>query len=163
MYPVSDRRSRAWVHKNKTDKESLMWDRKKLNARAFFLFALFLAGISLSVGLLGCSSSKPAQQEQAPSRYSLSGRVVSVDKAKQQVTVDAGDIPGFMMAMTMPYAVKNPNLLEPLSPEDQITADVVVKGNDVWLENIVVVKKPDQAKTPASNNAHPAPPPPGKK
>jgi protein SCO1/2 len=140
-----------------------MWDRKKLNARAFFLFVLFLAGISLSVGLHGCSSSKPAQQEQAPSRYSLSGRVVSVDKAKQQVTVDAGDIPGFMMAMTMPYAVKNPNLLEPLSPEDQITADVVVKGNDVWLENIVVVKKPDQAKTPASNNAHPASPPPGKK
>ena len=139
-----------------------MWDRKKLNARAFFLFALFLAGISLSVGLLGCSSSKPAQQEQAPSRYSLSGRVVSVDKAKQEVTVDAANILGFMMARTSPYAVKNPNLLEPLSPGDQITADVVVKGNDVWLENIVVVKKPDQAKTPASNGAHPASPPPGK-
>jgi protein SCO1 len=131
-------------------------------ARIFFLFVLLLAGISLSSGLMGCGSPKPAQQENAPSpsRYSLSGRVVSVDKAKQEVTIDAGDIPGFMSAMTMPYAVKNPNLLEPLSPEDQITADVLVNGRDVWLENIVVVKKPDQAKEPASSGAQPASPSP---
>ena len=134
----------------------------KLNARIFFLFVLVLAGISFSARLIGCSSPKPAQQEQPPSRYSLSGRVVSVDKAKQQVTVDGGEIPGFMGAMTMPYSVKNPSLLEPLSPEDQITADVMVNGSDVWLENIAVVKKPDQAKTPASNEAKPTPPPPAK-
>jgi hypothetical protein len=54
------------------------------------------------------------------------------------------------MAMTMGYSVKNPTLLDSLSPEDQITADVVVNGDDVWLENIVVVKKADQAKAPAS-------------
>jgi len=140
-----------------------MWDCKKLNASGFFLFALVLAGVSLSDGLLGCGSSKPAQrQDMPPSKYSLSGRVVSVDKAKQQVEVDAKDIPGFMSAMQMGYAVKNTSLLEPLSPEDQITADVLVKGNDVWLENIVVVKKPDQAKTPASGGAHPASTPPAK-
>ena len=74
----------------------------------------------------------------------------------------AADIPGFMMAMTMGYDVKNPNLLDPLSPEDQIKADVVVNGNDVYLENIVVVKKADQAKTPASSDAHPATPKPDK-
>jgi hypothetical protein len=140
-----------------------MWDRRKLNARGFFLFALVLAGVSLSAGLLGCGSSKPApQQDMPPSKYSLTGRVVSVDKAKQQVEVDAKDVPGFMSAMQMGYAVKNPSLLEPLSPEDQITADVLVKGNDVWLENIVVVKKPDQAKTPASGGAHPTSTPPAK-
>ncbi len=85
----------------------------------------------------------------------MAGRVVSVETAKQQVTVDAGDIPGFMMAMTMGYSVKNPALLTPLSPEDQITADVVVNGNDLYLENISIVKKADRAKTPASNDAHP--------
>ena len=132
-----------------------MWDRKKLNARAFFLFSLVLAGIFFSVGLMGCSSSKPPEPQPVEKRYALTGRVVSIDKAKLQVDVDAGDIPGFMMAMAMPYAVKDPKLLDSLSPEDQITADVVVKGNDDWLENIVVVKKPDQAKTPASNDAHP--------
>ena len=134
----------------------------KLNARAGYLFVLVLTGISLSPGLTGCSSPKPAEPAPPPSKYSMTGRVVSIDKPKQQVTVDAADIPGFMMAMTMPYSVKNANLLETVSPEDQITADVMVNGNDVWLENIVVVKKPDQAKTPPSKEAHPATPPPAK-
>src|SRR5882757_5809279 len=110
----------------------------KLNARSSYFSILVMAGICLSAGLIGCSSPKSAEPTPPPSKYSMSGRVVAVDKAKQQVTVDAADIPGFMMAMTMPYSVKNASLLEPLSAEDQITADVMVNGNDVWLENIVV-------------------------
>src|SRR5713226_4687970 len=125
-----------------------MLDRTKLSAGTIFVKAAIVAGISLSVWLAGCSSPKPAQQ--APHRYSLHGRIVSIEKAKQQVVVDHGEITGFMMAMTMGYSVKNPNLLDSLSPEDQITADVVVNGDDVWLENIVVVKKADQTKTSAS-------------
>jgi protein SCO1/2 len=132
-----------------------MLNRTKFSARAIFLNAVIVAGISLSVWLSGCGSSKPEQQvsqsaQQAPRRYSLNGRVVSIEKAKQQVVVDHGEITGFMMAMTMGYSVKNPSVLDSLSPEDQITADVVVNGDDVWLENIVVVKKAGQAKAPAS-------------
>jgi hypothetical protein len=132
----------------------------KFNPRVCFSFLPVLVGFFLFTGLIGCSSPKsseqPAQQPQAPTRYSLSGRVVSVDKGKQQVVIDAGDIPGFMSAMTMGYSVKNTSLLEGISPEEQITADVMVNGNDVWLENIVVAKKPDQSKAPASKEAQPA-------
>jgi hypothetical protein len=137
-------------------------------ARAFHsvLFLAWSRGILLypvfSRARIGCSSPKPpaAQpQAQSPQRFSLNGRVVSVDKAKQQVVVDAADIPGFMMAMTMGYAVKNPNQLEPLSPDEQITADVVVNGSDVYLENIKAAPKADQPKAPAASDAHPAAPP----
>jgi Cu/Ag efflux protein CusF len=136
--------------------------RTRLFARAIFLNAIFVAGISLSGWLAGCSSPKPAepapaQQAQGPQRYSLQGRVVSVEKAKQQVVVDHGEIPGFMMAMTMGYSVKNTNLLDPLTPEDQITADVVVDGKDVWLENITVVKKAGQTKAPPANESKSSP------
>jgi hypothetical protein len=162
LYAVSGRRGLIHVQKIKSDRESYMRDHNKPNARVLFVFVLALVGISIPFGLTGCSSPKPAQPEPGPSRYSLKGRVVSVDKAKQQVVVDAEDIPGFMMAMSMGYGVKNPALLEPLSPEDQITADVMVNGNDIWLENIVVVKKPDNAKTPASSDAHPTSPAPAK-
>jgi len=134
----------------------------KLHKRGFFHSALIVAGISLSIGLSACSSPKPVQQESGTHRYPLTGRVVSVEKQKQQVVVDAADIPGFMMAMTMGYDVKNPNLLESISAGDQIKGDVVVDGNDVWLENIVVVKKADQVKAPPSNDAHPAPAMPSK-
>jgi hypothetical protein len=140
-----------------------MRDRTKFQVRRFFLYVLVAAGISVSAGLAGCGSSKPPQQPAGgPQRYHLDGRVVSVETAKQQVVVDAGDIPGFMAAMTMGYSVKNPNLLTPLSPEDKITADVVVNGSDVYLENIVVVKKADHAKPPAAGDAHPASPQPAK-
>lgn len=132
-----------------------MTDRMKHHTNSFFRFALFAAAISISIGFSGCGSSKPAQQEPGPHRYPLTGRVISVEKEKQQVVVDAGDIPGFMTAMTMGYSVKDPILLESISPEDRIKADVVVNDNDVWLENIVVVKKADRAKTPASNEAPP--------
>jgi protein SCO1/2 len=141
-----------------------MLDRTKFQSGRFLLNVVVAAGISISAGLAGCSSSKPAPQQPAegPQRYHLDGRVVSVETAKQQVVVDAGDIPGFMAAMTMPYPVKNPNLLTPLSPEDKIKADVVVNGNDVYLENIVIVKKADQAKPPAAAGAPPASPQPAK-
>ena len=125
-------------------------------ARKICFNGIIVAGISFSAGLAGCNSSKPPQQNaEGPRRYHMAGRVVSVENAKQQVVVDHGEIPGFMMAMTMGYSVKNPNLLTPLSPEDQITADVVVNGNDVYLENIVVVKKADLAKPHAQSDSHP--------
>ena len=132
-----------------------MRDRTKRNARKLFLRTALAAGIFVSLGLAGCGSSKPAEQAApaqpaGPQRYKLSGRVVSIEPPKKQVTVDAGDIPGFMAAMTMGYSVKDSQQLAPLSPEDQITADVVVDGNDVYLENIVVTKKADKAKAPAS-------------
>ncbi len=124
------------------------------SGRNILLRAVTVAGISLCVWLIGCNSPKPAQpvSQTEPStlhRYALQGRVVSVEKDKQQVVVDHGEITGFMMAMTMGYSVKNPSVLDSLSPEDQITADVVVNGNDVWLEHIVVVKKADQSKAKA--------------
>ena len=122
--------------------------------------ALFLAaGIPFLAVLAACSSPKPAQpqlSEQGPRRYSLAGRVVSVNAASRQIVVEHGDIPGFMSAMTMGYSVKDPNLLAPLSADDQIKADVVVNGDDVYLENIVVEKKAGQAKTPAIGSPQPA-------
>jgi len=140
-----------------------MADRTAFQARRVFLNIFFAAGIICASGLAGCGASKPTEQPaEGPKRYHMAGRVVSVETAKQQVTVDAGDIPGFMMAMTMGYSVKNPNQLTPLSAEDQITADVVVNGNDVYLENISVVKKADQAKPPAAKETQPASPQPAK-
>jgi Cu/Ag efflux protein CusF len=140
-----------------------MRNRTAFQGRIFFLNFIVAAGILFSAGLAGCSSPKPAEQPAAgPQRYHMAGRIVSVEAAKKQLVIDAGDIPGFMAAMTMGYSVKNPDQLTPLSAEDQISADVVVNGNDVYLENIVVVKKADQAKKPAASDAHPASPQPAK-
>jgi protein SCO1/2 len=64
------------------------------------------------------------------------------------VTLNHEAIPGFMGAMTMPYKLKDPNILSDLHPGDVITADVLVSQDpnaDVLLDHIVVVAqgKPD--------------------
>jgi protein SCO1/2 len=76
--------------------------------------------------------------EANPARYDLNGKVVAVDKSAKRLTVDHGDIPGFMGAMTMPYAVKDEHLLDNLKAGDQISAKVVSTGSEFWLENIAV-------------------------
>jgi protein SCO1/2 len=107
----------------------------------------------LATWAAGCGAPKPAA---GPRRYSLSGRVVSLQEAQKQVTVDHGDIEGFMGAMTMPYVVKDAAALGSLAPGDQITADVVASDTEVWLENIVVVQKGNQAAPPEPEPKAPA-------
>lgn len=115
---------------------------------------LFLAvGTGLCISLTACSPQKEPPAPQAH-RYELKGKVVSIDRSKQQLVVDHGDIPGFMAAMTMPYPVKDANLLNDLAPGDQITAQVVVSNDSVWLENIVVVKKGTGAESRPASRFH---------
>ena len=80
----------------------------------------------------------------------MEGTVVSVDKAKQSVTVDHKEIPGFMAAMAMPYPVAtvDTRMLDQLAAGDQITADVEVDDSGARLRNIVIVKKGNGAKVP---------------
>ena len=80
--------------------------------------------------------------------YKLRGKVVSTNAASGEVTINHEAIPGFMEAMTMPYKLKDPNILSELHPGDVLTADLLVSQEsdaDVFLDHIVVVAqgKPD--------------------
>ena len=84
--------------------------------------------------------------------FKLRGKVVSTNPATAEVTVNHEAIPGFMEAMTMPYKVKDANILSELHPGDVITADVLVSkdaNSDVLLDHIVVVgqSRPDYRPT----------------
>ena len=92
------------------------------------LHRIVLLLLVLAILSVGCT--KPIK------RYRLSGRVISTDVNASQLVVDHKDIPGFMNAMTMTYRMNDASALKSLSPGDEISADVVVQGNNVWLENI---------------------------
>lgn len=105
-----------------------------------------------SIALAGChSSAKPDSQSSSAAAYKtykLRGKVVSTNAAPGEVTLDHEAIPGFMGAMTMPYKLKDANILSELHPGDIITADLLVSQHadgDVLLDHIVVVgqAKPD--------------------
>jgi protein SCO1/2 len=95
---------------------------------------------------MGCHSAQPAgpqtSADGAFKTYKLRGKVISTDAKTGEVTVAHDAIPGFMSAMTMPYKVKDANVLGELHPGDVITADVVVSQSgdaDTVLDHIVVV------------------------
>jgi protein SCO1/2 len=79
--------------------------------------------------LIGCSRTR---------RYPMQGEVVAKNASTSEITIKHGDIPGFMAAMTMPYRVKDPTLMQEVQPSDKIAAEVVVgkDRSDYWLEDV---------------------------
>jgi protein SCO1/2 len=108
-------------------------------------FAGFIFVICVSLLLASC--------QRSPTTYTLTGRVISKQPAIQQLIIDNDDIPGFMAAMTMPYAVKDPDGFNRVQPADLIRAEVIVGpvGN-FWLEHLAVIGK-GAARTPAEGAA----------
>jgi len=119
---------------------------------------LFAFPLLALIAMAGCrSGQKPAPQLSADMQYKvyhLRGKVVSTDAARGEVTLNHEAIPGFMDAMTMPYKLKDANVLSELHPGDMITADVLVSSDpnvDYLLDHIVVIAqaRPD-TKPPVS-------------
>ena len=87
----------------------------------------------------GCRRSSTPTEHAAEKSYHIRGVVVSTDAAKGAVTVDTDAIPGYVDAMIMPYALKNPGILGELHPGDTITADLYPSDAGTTLDNIVIV------------------------
>lgn len=82
-------------------------------------------------------------------RYPLKGKVEALDIFDRELTVAHDEIPGFMPAMTMPFRMPEDKgwlarlrgmRLERLRRGDVITATLVVKANESWIENVNVVR-----------------------
>lgn len=89
--------------------------------------------------LAGCNRTK---------RYAMQGEVVAKDTTTNEITVNAGNIPGFMEAMTMPYRVNDPKIVQLVQPGDKISAEVVVGSDrsDYWLESVHITDQSGRGK-----------------
>jgi protein SCO1/2 len=65
--------------------------------------------------------------------YELRGVVVRVDPSRQEITIKHDDIPRFMPGMTMPFRVRDPQLLTGRVPGDLVRATLVLEGSDAHL------------------------------
>jgi protein SCO1 len=88
-------------------------------------------------GLVSCSHRRPENEQ----RFELKGKVVSVDKRGAAVTISHEAIPGYMEAMTMPFRLKDPSLLDVMADGDRVQATLVVAGARSWLEDLVVTRE----------------------
>lgn len=109
-------------------------------------------GVVVSALLSGCAQ-KPDERQ-----YPLHGQVLSLDPAHELVTIKHDDIKGFMPAMTMPYNVKDLNVLEGVAPGDVVDATLVVFSNGAHLTAIRKVgtaplePPPAEAPTPKASS-----------
>ncbi|HEV7844007.1 MAG TPA: SCO family protein [Pyrinomonadaceae bacterium] len=85
----------------------------------------------------------------------MKGKVVSVDRMQQRVTIAHEEIPGYMDAMTMPYTLKDTTIINDISAGDLIQATVVVSDTETWLEDVALTKpatKIPEAEQPGTAN-----------
>ena len=88
----------------------------------------------LALSLIGCSSAPP------PKRYAMEGDVKAVNAAEKRATIAAGDIAGWMEAMTMDYSVKPDSEFAKLHAGDHIKAAVVVSNDSYYVTDVTVVQ-----------------------
>ena len=101
--------------------------------------------------LLAACTNKPKVEAR---HYEITGKVVSVDKAKKQVVLSHKDIPGYMQAMTMGFSLKEEWAFNVLEPGDQVSGDLVVTDNDAHIEGITISKHEGTAPEPSASTVH---------
>ncbi|MFZ0771476.1 MAG: copper-binding protein [Candidatus Sulfotelmatobacter sp.] len=112
----------------------------------FCLCFLFVVSAACNRG----TSQPSATVQSGTRRYSLKGKVISVYKEAGMAVIDNEAVPGFMVAMIMPYIIKPASALNQLQPGDSITADVIIESDRYWLENVKVT---GHSQTPADKPA----------
>jgi protein SCO1/2 len=68
--------------------------------------------------------------------YAARGVIKKIAADRRRLTIHHQAIPDYMMEMTMDFPVHGTNELEGLVAGDQITFNLVVSGNDDWIEGI---------------------------
>jgi protein SCO1 len=81
-------------------------------------------------GMIACGRAPSVERT-----FELRGQILAV-RPNNEVLIAHEDIKGFMPAMTMPYRVRDPQLLHGRGPGDLIVATLVVGANDAWLTRI---------------------------
>ncbi|MCM3878365.1 MAG: SCO family protein [Thermoanaerobaculia bacterium] len=109
--------------------------------------ALLVLAVLASAGAACRKPPEPAAPKAAVSPglekpYPLKGVVVSVDRAGGKVTLKHEAVPGYMDAMTMPFAVGAAKILDDLKPGDTVEAKLLVGDRSSHLEGIVVSRPP---------------------
>jgi protein SCO1/2 len=74
----------------------------------------------------------------AAQRHKVNGLILKVDPSHRTFVASCRSIPGYMDAMTMPYSVRNPELLKGLKPGSMVEFTLVVDGETSYAEGLRV-------------------------
>jgi protein SCO1/2 len=89
-----------------------------------------MVSLALVAVVAACDRQPPTRQ------YELTGQILAVDTARNEVLIKHDNIRNFMPAMTMPFTVKDPSLLSGREPGDLVTATLVVGETSAYLSSL---------------------------
>lgn len=87
--------------------------------------------------------------------YDVRGVVLSLKPEENKVVIRHEEIPGYMMAMTMPFEVRETNGLQGIHPGDGVQFRMRVTETDGWIDRLKVISNAP-ASTPVTNEPAPA-------
>lgn len=114
----------------------------------------FAALLAFAVALPACAGRRADEH-----RYELKGKVVGVDRAKGEVSVEHEEIKGYMPAMTMEFPLRDADALKVVEVGDRIQATLVVTDDGYWLESPGITKPPRPTQQGAAPGLAPGGPP----
>lgn len=107
-------------------------------------------GYAFILALLASSCGKEQQPTDLVT-FDLKGVVVSVNYQQHRIIIDHEEIPNYMMAMTMPFKVKDTTILYRVQPGDTVQATLAVSRSESWIEKLAVLSKGEIAESSASD------------
>jgi protein SCO1/2 len=87
----------------------------------------------------GCGG-KEQKQSNAVQYHQVKGQVVALDPSLKRVTIAHEDIPGYMKAMTMPFAVRDSSLLRGVEVGDSVLAVLALRP-EATIDSLTIVWK----------------------
>jgi len=107
--------------------------RLPVSSTGSLLCAVWMLRVCLPLEATDSSGSASAG---APLEYRVKGVVLALQPEDRRVRIRHEAIPGYMEAMTMAFDVHDTNELSGLMPGEEITFNLLVTDDDVWIEGI---------------------------
>jgi protein SCO1/2 len=73
-------------------------------------------------------------------QHTVQGILLKVDRSKGAITVSCDAIPGYMEAMVMPFAVREPEVLKTITPGATVRFTMVERRHEEYAEHLQTVK-----------------------
>jgi len=114
----------------------------------------FVAGcLAFALGATGCKrpdGGAVGSSSESITNYDVRGVILSLKPEEKSLVVRHEEIPGYMMAMTMPLAVRDTNELAGLHAGDGIRFRMRVTETDGWIDQIQVVSNAQVTAAPTN-------------
>ena len=117
-------------------------------------FQIRVCLVTALVGALAACGREEAPPQAIPQEYDLTGQVLAVDAARQQVTIKHEDIVNFMPGMTMTFRVRETALLDGIAAGDLVKGRLVVTAGEAHLSQLT---RTGHAPVPEGTAGPPAP------